>query len=253
MISNKVKELLRSGRSVVGPFFTINAPDLVEIAAICGAEFGVLDMEHGPSSPESTVNLIRAAECRGLTPLVRVPNAEDSTILKALDIGAHGIIVPQVNDRATAERIVRACHYHPIGTRGLGLARAADYESIAVNDYFALVREQLLIVAQCESQQGLENVEQIAATDYVDVVFLGPFDLSQSLGIPGETDHPLIRQAADRIVAACKAAGKIAGVFAGNGELARQRMEQGFRLIAMGTDIGHFASSVRRELAAFRG
>ncbi len=251
-MNSTIKARLAAGETLIGPFFSINAPDLVESGALCGFDFGIMDMEHGSFSPESAAGMLRAAECRGMAPLVRVRDSQDSTILKALDIGSHGIVVPQVNDGEMAGRIVSACHYHPVGRRGLGLARAAGYGSISIPEYFARVREQLLVIAQCESREGVEHLEEIVRTPHIDAVFLGPFDLSQSLGFPGETDHPEIRTVAARLVELCRDAGKAAGVFALNGEQARKRADEGFRFIALGTDMTLFASAARRELETFR-
>jgi 4-hydroxy-2-oxoheptanedioate aldolase len=250
MIGN-IKEQLQSGSVLKGPFFSNNAPDLVESAALGGFDFVIFDLEHSSLSHDALPGLIRAAECRGIAPLVRVPDSQPSTILKALDCGVHGIVVPQVNTPEQARRIVRSCHYHPLGERGLGLVRASAYGSVPVPDYFAEVRERLLIIAQCESAEGLDNLEEIVSLPAIDTIFLGPFDLSQSLGIPGETDHPLIREAAGRIVQLCRREQKIAGVFSINGKDARRRVEEGFRFIALGTDHTLFASAVKRELEAF--
>lgn len=251
-MNSTIKTRLAAGETVVGTFFSIDAPDLVESGALCGFDFGIMDMEHGSFYPRSAAGMVRAAECRGMAPLVRVSDSRESTILKALDIGSHGIVVPQVNDGAEAERIVAACHYHPVGRRGLGLVRASDYGSVPVPEYFARVREQLLVVAQCETREGAEHLEEIVRTPHIDAVFLGPFDLSQSLGFPGETDHPEIRETAARLVRLCRETGKAAGTFALNGEQARKRAEEGFRFIALGTDMTLFASAVRRELGSFR-
>lgn len=250
MIGN-IKEQLQNGAVLAGPFFSNNAPDLVESAALGGFSFAIFDLEHSSMSLDALPGLTRAAECRGMAPLVRVPNSDPSTILKALDCGVHGIVVPQVNTPEQARRIVRSCHYYPLGERGLGLVRASAYGSVPVTDYFAEVRDQLLVIAQCESAEGLDNLEEIAAVPAIDAIFLGPFDLSQSLGIPGETDHPRIREAAGRIVKVCGREQKIAGVFSINGEDARRRAQEGFSFIALGTDHTLFASAVKREVEAF--
>lgn len=251
-MNSTIKARLSAGETLIGTFFSINAPDLVESAGSWGYDFGIMDMEHGSLSPETAAGMIRAAECRGMAPLVRVCDSRDSTILKALDIGSQGIVIPQVNNGEMAGRIVSACHYHPLGNRGLGLVRASNYGAIPVPDYFARVREQLLVIAQCETREGVEHLEEIVRTPHIDGVFLGPFDLSQSLGFPGETDHPEIRKAALRLVKLCRDTGKAAGVFAMTGEQARERADEGFRFIALGTDMTLFASAARRELASFR-
>lgn len=252
MFENKIKHSLKSGGTAIGAFVTCNAPDLVEIIGLSGFDFVVIDTEHGPLSIESTVNLIRAAELRGLTPITRITNPMDSTILRSLDVGAHGIQVPQVNDIEAANHIVKSTKYFPMGNRGLAMPRSSDYGTHPPMDYFKHINKETMIIVHCENKDGLENIEEIASIPEVDVIFLGPFDMSQSLWIPGEVNHPRIKEAAQRVVNVCKANGKAAGVFVTDGEQAKLKIEEGFQYIAMGMDITLFSKICRDEISKLK-
>lgn len=253
MFKNHLKERLSQGATVLGTFITIDSPDLVEVIGLSGFEFVVLDTEHGPFTTEATTNLIRAAELRGITPITRVTESSETTILRSLDVGTHGIQVPQVNDAATARQLVQAAKYFPIGNRGMALPRASDYGTLNPLEYFKRANEETLIVVHCENKTSLDNLEEIAKIPEIDVIFLGPFDMSQSLGIPGQLNHPLIQEASEHILKISHLYGKAAGIFAIGGEQARMRAEQGFRYIALGIDVTLFAKSCRQEIAIFRG
>lgn len=252
MFKNKLKETLRKGQPVIGTFIMCNCAELVEIVGICGYDFVVIDTEHGPLSVESTINLIRAAELKGLTPITRVTESSDSTILRSLDVGAHGIQVPQVNDAATAKRVAKASKYYPLGTRGAALARSGDYGMVNANEYFTSANEETLVVVHCENKEGLENLEEIVRIPEIDVIFLGPFDMSQSLGVPGQVYHPLVEEAAEKVLKITKSAGKSAGIFVTDGEQARKRIEQGFQYITINVDTTLFARACKNEISKIK-
>lgn len=248
MIKNKLKQLLKGGEVAFGTFVMCNSPDVVEVIAISGFDFIVIDTEHGPLSIESTHNLIRAAELRGITPITRVTEGKETTIIRSLDVGAHGIQVPQVNDKRTAENIVKYSKYFPEGIRGIALPRASDYGAVHPIEYFKLENEETLIIVHCENKIGLENLEQIAEVPGIDVIFLGPFDMSQSLGIVGQVNHPMIEEVAERVLWISKSAGKAAGIFVSDGEQAKLRAKQGFQYITIGIDVSLLGKACRNEI-----
>ena len=252
MVNNKLKKTFAEGKAALGCFVVCNAPDLVEILGITGYDFIVIDTEHGPMVQESTQHLIRAAEIRGITPIVRIPNSMESTILHSLDIGAHGIQVPQVNDPETAKTIVSRSKYHPLGMRGLALMRSADYGLVDSAKYFEHENNEIMIVAHCENTGCLENLDAICQVPGIDVVFLGPYDMSQSMGISGQVTHPRIQEAAKKVVETTKKYGKIAGIFAGSGAAAKERAAQGFQFIAVGTDQSLFGAKCKQEMEIFK-
>ncbi len=248
MFYNKLKQTLKDGGTAIGMFITCDSPDIVEVVGLTGFDFIIIDTEHGSLSVETTQNLIRSAELRGITPITRVTEQSETTILRSLDVGAHGIQVPQVNNKSIAEGIVKATKYFPLGNRGLALARASEYGLIDAMEYFEKSNEETLIVAHCENKQGLDNLEEIVKVPEIDVIFLGPFDMSQSLGIPGQIYHPMIEAAAERVLKLSHSSGKAAGIFVSNGEQAKLRIQQGFQYVALGLDITLFASACKNEL-----
>jgi len=253
MVNNKLKKIFAEGKAALGTFVLCNAPDLVEIIGLSGFDFVVIDNEHSPLGHESSQHLIRAAELRGLTPIVRIPNSLESTILHTLDIGAHGIQVPQVNDAETAKAIISRSKYHPLGKRGVAFPRSADYGQTDIAKYFDSANSETMVVVHCENQTCLENLDAICQIPGIDVVFFGPYDMSQSMGITGQVTHPRIQEAAEKLVAAAKKHGKVAGIFAGSGALAKERAAQGFQYITVGMDTVLFAAKCKQEAEAFRG
>ena len=236
----------------MGSFVTCNTPDFVEILALAGFDFVVIDNEHGPMGQESSQHLIRAAELRGITPIVRIPDSLEGTILHILDVGAHGIQAPQVNDSETAEAIVRRSKYHPLGARGVAFPRSADYGLTDLGKYFDHANSQVLIVTHCENTVCLDNLEAICQVPGIDVIFLGPYDMSQSMGITGQVTHPRIQEAAEKVLTTAKKYGKAAGIFAGTGAIAKERAAQGFQYITVGLDTTLYAARCKQEVADFR-
>lgn len=253
MVVNRLKEQLKAGKSAIGTFLVCNAPDLVEISALAGFDFVIIDGEHGPMAPESIQGMIRAAEVRGITPIVRIPNHLESTVLHNLDIGAHGLQIPQVNDPDAALTLVGHAKYEPIGHRGVAFPRAADYGMTDLSKYFAYENDQTMLVMHCENKRCLENLEDICRIPEVDVIFLGPYDMSQSLGVTGQVTHRLVEEAARYVVDTCQKFGKVPGIFCGNGAIAREREAQGFRYLPIGMDLTLFGAKMKEEAAKFRG
>lgn len=251
MIQNKLKRKLNEGKAAIGTFIVCNAPDLVEIAGLAGFDFVIIDNEHGPIRAESSQHLIRAAEVRGITPIVRIPDRLESTILHTMDIGAQGIQVPQVNDANAAKEIIERSKYQPVGKRGLAFPKSADYGFCDINNYTNSANEETLIITHCENKICLENLEEICKIPEIDVIFLGPYDMSQSMGVTGQVTHELVENAVVKVLEITKNYNKIAGIFAGNGEIAKKRAEQGFKYIAMGMDTTLFSAKCVEEINKF--
>ena len=252
MINNKLRKIFAEGKAALGSVVVCNAPDLVEILGITGFDFVMIDNEHGPMGHESSQHLIRAAELRGICPIVRVPDTRESTILHTLDVGAYGIQAPQVNDAETARELVQFSKYHPLGKRGVAFPRSADYGLTDLNTYFEYENSQVMVIVHCENIRGLENLDAICQVPGIDVIFLGPYDMSQSMGICGQINHPRIEEAAKKVVETSKKYGKVAGIFVSGGAAARERAAQGFQYILAGMDTTFFASRCRQEMEAFR-
>ncbi|MDO9515578.1 MAG: aldolase/citrate lyase family protein [Syntrophales bacterium] len=251
-MKNELRRKLAAGEVVVGPFVGVNSPDLVEIMGIAGFDFCVIDTEHGPMDPESIQNLVRAAELSGMTPIVRAPRAEAVDILKVLDIGAQGIHVPQVNSRETAVDVAKAARYHPEGLRGVAVPRALSYGLRPLGEALAEANRELMVITHCENVQGLERLDEIASVDGIDLIFVGPYDLSQSLGVPGEIFHPSMVEAVSRALDAITGAGKPAGIFVTSVDEAKRRIDEGFRYIAYSMDSLIFGNACREAVSTLR-
>ncbi len=255
MRENDVKRRLASGGrafgSMVFEFFT---PGMPRLLANAGAEFALYCMEHTGVSYETLKPQFALCRALGVAPLVRVPGTEYDLIARALDSGALGVMVPLVDTAAQAEFIVSCTRYPPAGGRrgaAFGFAHD-DYEGGDVVEKMKRIHERTLVIAMIETRQGLENVEAIAAVPGVDVLWLGHFDLSNFLGIPGEFSHPAFQDALRRIVGAAKKHGKAAGYMAASAALGQEYLAHGFRMLATGTDQGMLQEATRAMLEGMR-
>jgi len=252
MVTNKLKERLARGEASIGTFIASGSPDIVEIAALAGFHFAVIDCEHSFYGPEKTQHMVRAAELRGITPIIRIPNAMEFHILHNLDIGAHGIQVPQVNMPQTARDIVTYAKYFPQGRRGIAFPRAADYAMANLSEYFGYENEQTMIITHCENQTCLDNLEEICRIPGIDVIFLGPYDMSQSLGVIGQVTHQKVEDTAKKLLEITQKYNKIAGIHAGSGAAAKERAKQGFKYISVGMDTVLLGDRFKKEVGAFK-
>jgi 4-hydroxy-2-oxoheptanedioate aldolase len=215
MITNPVKEKLASGGSVLGAFVNIGSPVVVELLALAGMDYVVLDGEHTTLGPESAENMYRAAEAKGIVPITRVGQNDPQVIQKHMDAGSVGIQMPLVNDKAECQRFVDSVKYPPVGTRGLAAVRAANYGLEGpLSIYVDKANEASLIIPQIETTKGFENVEEVLSVNGVDVLFLGPTDISVALGFPGEVRHPDVLALIEKFTAQANAAGKASGTIA---------------------------------------
>ncbi len=247
------EKLRREGRAFGPMIFEFFTPGLPAIIAACGADFALFDMEHTGLGFETLKMLCAGCRGLGLAPLVRVPRGEYAFIARALDVGAEGIMVPMVESRAEAEAIVRAAHYPPRGRRGAGFGLAhAPYLPGSPADKMKAAAERTLVIAQIETERGLAAVEEIAATPGLDVLWVGHFDLTNFLGIPGAFDDPRYEAALARVLAAACKEGKPAGFLVADESWARAYWERGFRILAYGQDHVLFQNALRAGLDALR-
>lgn len=234
-----LKEKMASKGMVLGPFCKLTDPSVYEALGLAGFDFAIIDMEHGPISYETAQELIRACELAGVCPVVRVPKNEEHYILRALDIGAHGVEVPEINTRGQAEALAEAARYFPRGRRGLcRYVRAAGYSSIPSSEYIPQANGNVTIIAHLEGKEGIENLDEILAVDGIDVIFVGPYDLSQSFGIPGEVHSPLLIEKMASIVERARARGKAVGTFVETVDDAKSWIARGIAYVAYSVDVG---------------
>jgi 2-keto-3-deoxy-L-rhamnonate aldolase RhmA len=254
MRANPVKAGLRAGGRAFGAMvFEFFSPGLPQLCRNAGAEFVLYDMEHTGLGFETLKT--QCALCRGLdlVPLARVPRGEYHFIARALDVGALGVMVPMVGSRDEALRIVACTRYPPQGRRGAAFGFAHDdYQGGEVAAKIAALHERTLLIAQIETDEGLDNVEAIAAVPGIDALWIGHFDLTNFLDIPGEFGHPAYSAAIDRVLAACAAAGKAPAFLATDEAWARDYAARGFRLMAYGIDQLLYQEALRRGLDVLR-
>jgi 2-dehydro-3-deoxyglucarate aldolase len=249
-MSHHFRTRLLAGELLVGPVVTLPTPEVAEILAGLGFDWLFIDAEHAPIGFRDAQILLQAAGI-GCPCLVRVPDGEEVWIKHALDIGAAGVIVPQVHSAEQAERVVRLCKYPPDGSRGVGVARAQGYGS-RFNQYVASANEQVVVVIQAESAEAVRNIESIVQVAGVDAVLVGPYDLSASLGKAGELSDPTVVDAIAAVKASCLDAGMRLGVFGADASAVRALIEEGFSLIAVGIDTLFLSRAASEALLQLR-
>ena len=198
-----LKKSIREGKILCGMSVSTAAPSLLEIIGYSGFDFTYIDLEHSAIDLESLTNMVVASELSGMGTLVRVSDNQATPIRKALEIGADGVIVPHVNTREDAENAVQAARFPPSGKRGFGaLVRASRYNlpSKPMEDYARLSNEGVIVIAQIEEREALENIDEITETEGIDALLLGPSDLSLSLGVPGQFQSPELIGNIDKVV-----------------------------------------------------
>lgn len=249
-----LSERLESNETVIGSFIGIGNPVVVEIAGSAGFDFVVIDLEHACMSVETVENMIRAASVVGIDAIVRVPNVEDALVGKLLDAGATGVQVPQVISRKQAEMAVAAAKYPPSGTRGyMPVSRASRFLRNSKEEHIAKSNSESLVVVQVEGVEGLSAIDEILKTPGLSVVFLGPYDLSMSLGVPGQVNHLSVCGAMCKVIKKAQAAGVRVGVFADDPDGARRWIEQGVNYITVGLDVSYLSNAFRRCMVDIKG
>lgn len=248
-----LKQKLAANEVTIGSWITLAHPGIAEIMARAGFDWLTVDLEHSVITIREAEELIRVIALCGTTPLVRLTSNGPDQIKRVMDAGAHGVIVPMVNTRADAERAVGAVHYPPRGTRGAGLARAQGYGT-AFADYRAWLERDAVVIAMIEHMKAVENLEQILGADGVDGFIIGPYDLSASLGRPGDFAHPAMVEALARIRSVSRKLKKPGGVHVVEpaAEQLRKHIADGFTFLAYSLDMRMLDVAARGGLAACR-
>ncbi len=240
---------LRAGELLRGTMLTLPSPEVADMVSRCGFDWLFLDGEHGSPTTLEWQRLLMAIGGRCAS-LLRVPVLGEAPIKTALDLGVDGIIVPMVNSAQQAREAVSWSRYPPAGRRGIGLARAQGY-GLEFADYMEHANERLAVVVQAEHIDAVDNIEEIAAVEGLDAVFVGPYDLSASLGKTGAVDDPEVVAAIDRVTRVCRARGLALGYFGVSADSVLPYVERGFNLVCAGTDAGFVtagASDVLQQL-----
>lgn len=246
-----LKARLRAGETLVGTFLNLGSPLAVEVCGLAGFDWLLLDLEHGGGSEADLLASLLAAENTGVHPLVRVEGPARQRIGRVLDLDAEGIMVPRVESAAEAKEIAAHLHFPPLGDRGV--AAGTRFGAFATRaDYVDSAPERVVGIVQIESPAGVAAAAEIATVDGIDVLFIGPRDLSLSLGILGQTSHPEFRRAVAEVRRACDAAGKATGILLPGPAAVPQALEDGFRFIGVGSDSAFILEGARAAVEAVR-
>lgn len=249
---NPIRERVLKRELMNGTWCNLGSSIAAEIIGKAGFDWMLIDIEHGSGDFESLVHQLQAVEGTGTAPIVRIAWNEPPRFKRVLDLGPSGVMAPYVSSAEEAQRAVAAMRYPPQGVRGVAKLNRATAFGREFEQYFAEANEQLLTVVQIETPAALEAIDEIAAVDGVDVLFVGPLDLSAGLGILQQFDHPAFKKALRRVAAAAERAGKAAGILLMNLDRAEEMISEGFTFIAVGSDGGLVASGMRRNAEALR-
>ncbi len=256
MNPNPMKRKLLSGQPAFGVSIMFPSPHAVDMVGRLGFDWVLIDCEHGSISLESVEVMTMAAEAADVTPIARPPVNSFEAIGQLMDRGVMGVQIPHVNTAADARRAVESVKYHPLGARGLAAGvRSASYGyGLSMSEYAERSNAETLVCVQLEEAEAVRNVEEIVQVDGVDVFFVGPSDLSQSLGHPGQPDAPEVREAMERVFGSISAAGKVSGS-AGNARAIRGYMDQGVSYLYthLTTLLSSAAGSFMEEVLSPRG
>jgi 2-keto-3-deoxy-L-rhamnonate aldolase RhmA len=245
-MKNQLKKMLREGKVALGVTITIGHPDVAEVLGRAGYDWVLIDTEHAPLEPAMVQNLLQAMSASSSVPLVRVPWNDMVLIKRVLDVGAFGVIVPWVNTREEAEKAVRAIKYPPLGVRGFGPRRAGMLDL----DYVRTANEELFLGVQIETQQAIDNIDDILSVEGIDAAIVGPADLSLNLGILFQYSDKKFVAAMGRIARACRKHHVVAGMLAVDD--VGKRAKQGFTLLNKTGDLGLLINAATRSLAESR-
>jgi 4-hydroxy-2-oxoheptanedioate aldolase len=248
--ANRLKAKLRAGEHVFGTWSMIASPVVANVLATTGVDFVVIDLEHGPMGLETVESELYAIEAAGATAVVRLPHASDEEILRALEIGTRAVMMSHVSTPAEAARVVAACRYSPEGTRGLSpFTRIHGYSDADLPAKLAAANEEMFVGVLVEGEEGLANLDAIAATPGLDMVYLGVYDLSMAAGVPGELDHPRVVETMRESVGRIEAHRVVAGSVARDRGYLQLLWDAGFRFISYRND----AALLRDALATAHG
>ncbi len=239
-------ERLRAKDTLIGTLVSLPSPEICELLSHVGYDWLFIDAEHGAFNPQQAQGMLQAA---APTPcVIRVPVGEPVWLKKALDIGAAGVIVPQVHNSTQAKEIIRHCKYAHVGDRGIRIGRAHKY-GLDFERYLENANDEIAVILQAESAEAVDHINDIVNLKGLDAVLIGPYDLSASLGTPGEIDHPVVQEAINEIIKSCKEANVSIGFFGVSAEAVLPYKEKGFTLLTVGVDTTFLIKSASQTLS----
>lgn len=252
--TNYLKEKLNKNKQTIGTWNIINSPMVVDVIASSGIDFIIIDAEHGSISYETAQSMISICESYGVSPIMRVGEINESLILRALDIGIHGVQLPNISTAEDAKTFVNFAKYPPIGVRGFTpYSKAGLYDVKNGTKLTKIANENTLLIANVEGQEGIDNLESIVRVDGIDIVFIGLFDMSKSLGVPGEVQHPKVIQKLDEAIKIIHRNGKKVGSIASNIEMLKVLKEKKIDYLTYSVDTGMIKESYQHMINSFKG
>jgi len=248
-LQNTIKKKLGNNGSAIGAWISSGSPNLVDLLRKLDFDWFVFDMEHSAITIETVGRMVQVLNGSAITPLVRVGQIDQALLKIVLDTGAQGVVVPLVNTVEEAERAVRFCKYPPQGVRGVAATKASDY-GMSLSSYIRSANDETTIIAQIETPQAVENIDEIVAVKGIDVAFVGPSDLTMTMGLMDDRSNPKVTEAMLKVVKACEGAGKAAGVMATSLDETRLAVQRGFRFISLASEMRFAAMGARSFLEA---
>lgn len=242
---NRVKTLLKEGKPTLGVVMTLPSPPVVETLARAGFDWMWIDLEHSPIDLETADRMIQAMQGTETVPIVRVAWNRHWLAKPVLDMGAKGVIIPWVNSKPEAVDAVQALRYPPEGVRGVGASVAARRWGLPTSEYLKVANQEILAILQIENIEAVNRIEEILAVPGIDLLFIGPNDLASSMGLLGQTTHPRVEEAIQKVLAATKKAKVPAGILGFSPDDANRRIAQGFQFIAVASDAGLLSSGAK--------
>ncbi len=257
-MKNAVKARMLAGERTLGTFFETGSATVAECLGLAGLDYIIIDNEHGPFNPQSTLDFVRAAKLYGLTPFARVPEISREAILRQLDVGVMGLVIPDVRTVAEVEKIVEYGKYLPLGKRGVANSAGSgfwyeDYAQHGLEHYFEVSNRETMLLPQCETMECLNSLEEILRVEGIDGIYVGPFDLSAAMGKPGRFDDPELREAIRHIQRVCREAGKLSFIFAANEAAAAEDFALGYGSVTLGMDATILVNAAKAHVKALLG
>lgn len=249
---NKLKRRLKKGETVIGTWCILPSASVANVIGTSGLDFLVIDMEHGPISYETAEDMVRTAESEDCSPLVRVPKNDDSEILRALDIGAHGVIVPHINSVQQRKLAIESIKYFPLGRRGLSpFTRAGGYDPDKPADHAENENKETMSILLVEGKEGIDNIEAIM-DDNIDVIYIGVYDLSQSLGLPGQVERKEVKKCLESCVKKARKIKISVGSFTNNFKTLKWFKDIGIQFITYSLDSTEICRSFKHIVKEFK-
>ncbi|MDF2499593.1 MAG: HpcH/HpaI aldolase [Anaerosporomusa subterranea] len=249
---NDLKARLKQGDSVLGTMITVfDNPEIVKILKVCGFDFFVIDCEHGGFDYSAVANMLALSREAGIPGIIRIPEVKREVVLKYMEMGAGGLLLPNTDTAEQAKLLVEYAKYYPLGNRGVSLLRPhTGFEKVdSAVQYMQALNAETVLMTQIESPAGVKNVEAILDVDGIDAVFIGPNDLSQSMGIMGQTDHPDFIAAVEHVIAAAREKGKYSGMHLMSCPALKPWIDKGMSLNLLGNEIVFMMNSAKPAVA----